>query len=220
MKSFAHSHTRGLSLQNICEFNKRYSKDFNKPFDEKEFNEKSTIIHYNPNEIYDGFVNEKNEPHGFGNLFFSNNDYYFGQFKNGKREGNGTYTYAKDNSVYDGFWKNDMKEGNGAFTNNNTNTVYNVVYKEDKLMDKPVCMQDIFFNSSMRGDSRNINTDFIDFDGDSSNGNTSLIMNNNNETVSNLVSPQKNTTILQRMNTSNRKLSHNNESTYSTIDME
>lgn len=35
---------------------------------------------------------------------------YYGSFKNGKRDGHGTFLYA-DGSKYEGMWKNNLKDG-------------------------------------------------------------------------------------------------------------
>ena len=51
--------------------------------------------------------------------FYENNETttesYVGQWKNNKKEGQGTYTYANDD-IYKGEWKNGMKHGEGTLT--------------------------------------------------------------------------------------------------------
>ena len=44
-----------------------------------------------------------------------NNGEYSGEFKEGKREGQGKYTW-KTNSIYEGQFKNDNFDGKGVFT--------------------------------------------------------------------------------------------------------
>lgn len=57
-------------------------------------------------------------PHGFGSLQFFNIEagtcnYFEGQFKNGKKDGRGTFYYA-DGTKFEGEWQNDLKNGNGS----------------------------------------------------------------------------------------------------------
>ena len=44
--------------------------------------------------------------------YYDNGTYYLGKFKNGMRNGQGTFIY-QDNSRYEGEWKNDMRYGKG-----------------------------------------------------------------------------------------------------------
>ena len=44
--------------------------------------------------------------------YYDNGTYYLGEFKNGMRNGQGTFIY-QDNSRYEGDWKNDMRHGKG-----------------------------------------------------------------------------------------------------------
>ncbi len=50
--------------------------------------------------------------HGFGELTFSNGSKYIGEFKDGKKEGRGTYVTKRE--MYVGEWKNDAKNGYGV----------------------------------------------------------------------------------------------------------
>jgi hypothetical protein len=52
---------------------------------------------------------------GIGKKIYKNGDVYEGRFKNGKRHGQGTYSYNRYNSKYIGEWKNDQKDGYGEF---------------------------------------------------------------------------------------------------------
>lgn len=41
---------------------------------------------------------------------------YFGRFENGKRHGEGVFTYKKSKDTYSGFWKYGNKHGQGTYT--------------------------------------------------------------------------------------------------------
>jgi len=43
--------------------------------------------------------------HGNGKIKFTNGDWYEGEFKNGKRDGFGTYFYPNGKIRYEGEWK-------------------------------------------------------------------------------------------------------------------
>lgn len=63
-------------------------------------------------DYYEGFVNEENQPHGFGMMFYSNGDMYEGYFENGIKQGMGTMTFGSA-CIYIGEWDNDFMDGNG-----------------------------------------------------------------------------------------------------------
>ena len=52
---------------------------------------------------------------GTGKKTYQNGDVYEGQFKNGKRHGQGTYTSNRYNRKHIGEWKNDLEDGYGEF---------------------------------------------------------------------------------------------------------
>ena len=87
-------------------------------------------IQYSLNEYYKGETNEKLIPNGFGYYFYSNKEYYFGNFVNGKREGIGTYQY-KDGICYKGQWKNNKKNGEGIIKNFNNKWEFNGIFEND-----------------------------------------------------------------------------------------
>ena len=65
---------------------------------------------------YDG--NWKNDLYnGEGSLVYKNGDIYEGTFVDGKKDGNGEYTYFNDKDIlrYEGQWENDLKNGKGKF---------------------------------------------------------------------------------------------------------
>ena len=92
---------------------------------------------------YGEVLNESNIPHGRGICFlksndqlikgefngnsvsgkviciYNNEDYYYGDILNNKKEGKGFYYYKKDDIKYYGDWKNDIREGNGYEINKN-----------------------------------------------------------------------------------------------------
>lgn len=61
---------------------------------------------------------------------YAGGDVYVGEHKDGKRHGNGTYTWANGN-VYVGDWKDDKEDGTGTYTWAN-GAVYVGEYKDDK----------------------------------------------------------------------------------------
>ncbi len=60
--------------------------------------------------LYEGEFRD-DEYHGLGSAFYENGS-YFGEFKLGKRDGEGTY-YFNDGRSYAGEWKNDLEHGRG-----------------------------------------------------------------------------------------------------------
>jgi hypothetical protein len=59
------------------------------------------------------------QKNGFANVKFSNGDIYDGDYKNNKRQGQGTYFFWVDGSKYIGAWENDMKNGQGILYDKN-----------------------------------------------------------------------------------------------------
>lgn len=75
---------------------------------------------------YYGNTNDANKPEGKGLAIYADNTYYFGEWKNGLREGNGMWlqifpdkegvvgsNYGVTEHQYNGEWKNDLPNGNG-----------------------------------------------------------------------------------------------------------
>jgi len=48
-------------------------------------------------------------------MTFSNEGEYFGRFENGKRHGEGVFTYKKTKDIYSGKWKFGKKHGIGTY---------------------------------------------------------------------------------------------------------
>ncbi|CAF3322959.1 unnamed protein product [Rotaria socialis] len=63
---------------------------------------------------------KNNMKHGYGNLFFSDNEYYEGEFYADKRNGWGRMFYA-DGSTYEGQWLDDKRHGTGMLRLANDN---------------------------------------------------------------------------------------------------
>lgn len=61
---------------------------------------------------YTGELNDNTMPDGFGVWFNTNGDNYKGDWKNGKKHGQGTYIWA-DGRKYTGAWENDYRNGQG-----------------------------------------------------------------------------------------------------------
>lgn len=47
-------------------------------------------------------------------MFYANKGEYFGNFENGKRNGEGMFTYV-NKDIYSGYWKNGKKHGKGTY---------------------------------------------------------------------------------------------------------
>jgi hypothetical protein len=62
--------------------------------------------------VYSGEVNKENQPHGIGNLFYSETFYFFGKFENGLRNGFGILTQENEFIFYGNFIK-DFENGWG-----------------------------------------------------------------------------------------------------------
>jgi hypothetical protein len=55
------------------------------------------------------------QKHGRGKLIEANEDFYEGEFSQGKFNGQGTYTYLSKEERYKGSWVNNKKEGEGIY---------------------------------------------------------------------------------------------------------
>jgi len=74
----------------------------------KEFGEKDT------NPKYKGDV-ENGKPNGLGVIINTNKGKYVGEWKDGKKHGQGTYTFLDDFGKYVGEFKNDKRHGQGTY---------------------------------------------------------------------------------------------------------
>lgn len=63
-------------------------------------------------DYYEGFVNEENQPHGFGKMLYACGDMYEGYFENGAKQGTGTMIFNTA-CIYIGEWNEDQMEGSG-----------------------------------------------------------------------------------------------------------
>lgn len=69
---------------------------------------------YPNGDVYEGDVNAENNPHGKGTMNYNNGiRRYEGEWENGQRSGQGTYTYT-NGSTYVGNWVNGRKNGQGT----------------------------------------------------------------------------------------------------------
>lgn len=64
------------------------------------------------NAYYHGDL-DKNKPHGYGYMYFFNDERYVGEFKYGSRNGKGAFFY-KNGDIYRGDFINDLPNGRGA----------------------------------------------------------------------------------------------------------
>eukprot|EP00906_Rhabdomonas_costata_P003559 RCo005419 len=63
--------------------------------------------------IYEGGRDEAGNKTGLGQTLFVNGDIYIGEYLNNKREGLGTYFWAKEANIYTGEWRRDVRWGLG-----------------------------------------------------------------------------------------------------------
>lgn len=56
-----------------------------------------------------------NLKHGIGKMTYFIEGEYFGRFENGKRHGEGVFTYKKTKDIYSGSWKYGKKHGKGSY---------------------------------------------------------------------------------------------------------
>ena len=59
---------------------------------------------------------------GIGKMTYTVEGEYFGRFENGKRHGEGVFTYKKNKDIYSGQWKFGKKHGKGTYIFDATKT--------------------------------------------------------------------------------------------------
>ena len=77
---------------------------------------------------------------GQGTYTWTSGDKYVGEFKDDRKHGQGTYTYANGNK-YVGEWKDDLFNGQGTYTSSD-GTVYVGEFKNDGFWDLTVYDKD------------------------------------------------------------------------------
>ena len=80
--------------------------------------------------VYEGQLNEQGEPDGTGTSF--HRETYDGDWRNGKRHGEGTAKMIDGSVSYKGGWKNDLPDGNGTFKYRN-GSVYTGGFRAGKM---------------------------------------------------------------------------------------
>ncbi|EAR96626.2 MORN motif protein (macronuclear) [Tetrahymena thermophila SB210] len=81
---------------------------------------------------YTGEVNERNERHGYGVYQVIYGGYYEGMWKNGFKEGKGTFYYKKGLIHYEGDWQCGEPHGQGRVFNQQNQLVYEGAWKNGK----------------------------------------------------------------------------------------
>ncbi|MCH1436922.1 MAG: hypothetical protein L7U70_02400 [Flavobacteriales bacterium] len=71
---------------------------------------------YRNGNVYEGEVNQNEEPHGQGTMFYKNGDKYVGAWEDGNRHGQGKMTNKNSVVIYEGAWANDFRHGQGKAT--------------------------------------------------------------------------------------------------------
>lgn len=94
---------------------------------------------------YTGFF-DQGFPNGHGVLYYKSGDIYIGEFKDGKRNLEGTYYFADDGTRYIGFYKDGMMHGPIEEISTN-GTTYHDVYKDNKPIDPAPTKGTIYGNS-------------------------------------------------------------------------
>ena len=72
---------------------------------------------------------------------------YYGNFLNGRRNGQGTFLYA-NGSKYEGNWENNFKHGWGKYTYKD-GKVYEGYFEEDKMTDSPTYKRNSMFSGQL-----------------------------------------------------------------------
>ena len=69
-------------------------------------------------------------------MYYNNGDKYEGDFRNGKKEGNGIFYYNREpfkRDIYEGEWRNDKKEGKGIYYFSNGDRQMGDYYNDDPI---------------------------------------------------------------------------------------
>ena len=99
-------------------------------------------LNYPEGHKYDGDLKSEQEqiPHGYGKHVATNENIHVGQWKNGKLDGEGTFSTLADtnNEIhnYKGEWKDNMKHGKGIYTIMNTKNMKIQTYDGQWAFDK------------------------------------------------------------------------------------
>ncbi len=86
-----------------------------------------------------GSYNQSTWSDCFGEFHYAAGDYYSGEYKNGKKHGQGTYVYADDKrdpmhaGIYVGEFKDNKREGKGIFTSSNYGLVKEGIWEDVKF---------------------------------------------------------------------------------------
>lgn len=70
----------------------------------------------------------KNLKHGIGRMNFAAEGEFYGRFENGKKNGEGVFTYKKTKDIYSGSWRNGKKHGKGTYIFDATKMKVNILY--------------------------------------------------------------------------------------------
>ena len=66
------------------------------------------------NDLYEGFIRNK-KCEGYGKYTYENGNYYIGEFKEGKKDGNGIEFYKNNTIKYEGYYEKDKCEKYGKY---------------------------------------------------------------------------------------------------------
>ena len=64
---------------------------------------------------------------------YNSKDSYFGNYEDGKRQGEGLFTY-KNKDLYSGTWNNNLKHGKGTYVYFDTKAKYTGDWKDGKFI--------------------------------------------------------------------------------------
>jgi hypothetical protein len=76
----------------------------------------------------------ENSATGYGSIYYTNGDFYFGKWVDYKKEGDGYMVYA-DSSIYNGDWVDDKQHGIGFFLNGNKELFIKGQYENDQFVE-------------------------------------------------------------------------------------
>lgn len=121
------------------------------------------LIKYSETEWFSGNIFNIDDDEymtGYGTYHYKNGDEYEGFISNGMRNGIGEYRYNNKNSEYIGQWKNDKRNGNGSLK------IANYEYDGEWIMNNPnncFVFKIVESNESYIEKSNKNNADFINF---------------------------------------------------------
>lgn len=148
-----------MSLPDINQINNKFNEIDEKnanflnkpPLEEKNLRR----IEYEGDCFYEGEAAEDNKKHGIGQFFFSEKNFYVGEWENDEISGFGLL-FQNDQLIYEGFWEKAHFSGKGIlyniFANNDKNEDFEVDFKDfHSIEDQWIKYKGEFYNDCKHG---------------------------------------------------------------------